>query len=141
MVEVSELKQSPFLEDVPESDIQQLARIALITNFREGEMLFQANHPARYFYLLKSGSVLLCFPSGRSLVIRESGQPLGWSSLVSPLHHTATGICLTDSVFYQFSNAELFELFRMNTGLGSRIMAKIEAVIQQRKPYRAPRAA
>lgn len=141
MVEVSELRQSPFLEDVPESDIQQLARIAVITNFREGEILFQVNHPARHLYLLKSGSVLLCFPNGRSLVVRKSGQALGWSSLVSPFYHTATGICLTDSVFYQFSNAELFELFRMNTALTSRIMAKIEIVIQERKPYRARKAA
>lgn len=141
MVEVSELAQSPFLHDIPESDIHQLARIAVITNFHEGALLFQANHPARSLFLLKSGAVLLCFPNGRALVVRQSGQALGWSSLVSPLHYTATGICLTDSVFYEFRNAELFELFRMNTGLASRIMVKIEAVMQERKPYRTRQAA
>ncbi|MEJ5348097.1 MAG: cyclic nucleotide-binding domain-containing protein [Desulfosoma sp.] len=141
MVELSELKQSPFLADVVESDIQQLARIASIVNFREGEILFQANSPARYLYILKSGCVLLCFPNGRSLVVGQSGQALGWSSLVSPLHYTATGICLTDSVFFQFTNAELFDLFRMDTTLATTIMAKIEVVIQERKPYRTPMAA
>lgn len=141
MVEVSELAQSPFLADIPESDIQQLARIAVISDFHEGAVLFQANQPARSLFLLKSGVVLLCFPSGRALVVRQPGQALGWSSLVSPLQYTATGICLTDSVFYEFRNAELFELFRMNTALASRIMAKIEAVMQERKPYRARKAA
>ncbi|MGQ9485025.1 MAG: hypothetical protein ACUVSA_08620 [Desulfosoma sp.] len=48
---------------------------------------------------------------------------------------------MTDSVFYEFRNAELFELFRMNTALASRIMVKIEAVMQERKPYRTRKAA
>ncbi|ROQ93475.1 Crp/Fnr family transcriptional regulator [Desulfosoma caldarium] len=141
MVEVSELAQSPFLADIPESDIQQLAQIAILSNFHEGTVLFQAKQPARSLFILKSGAVLLCFPSGRALVVRQTGQALGWSSLVSPLHYTATGICLADSVFYEFRNAELFDLFRMNTPLASRIMAKIEAVMQERKPYRRRKAA
>ncbi|MGQ9485026.1 MAG: hypothetical protein ACUVSA_08625 [Desulfosoma sp.] len=84
MVEVSELAQSPFLQDIPESDIHQLARIAVITNFHEGALLFQANHPARSLILLKSGAVLLCFPNGRALVVRQSGQLWAgpaWSAL------------------------------------------------------------
>ncbi len=141
MVEASELRQSPFLADVPDGDVQRLAELAVLVHFRESEMIFQAGTPAKNLYLLKSGSVLLSFPNGRSLVLRQPGQALGWSSLVSPFHHTATAVCLTDSVLYQFSNAELFSLFRMDSGLATRITAKIESVIQERKPYRMPHTA
>lgn len=136
MVEASELRQSPFLADIPDGDVQKLAEVAVVAHFREGEIIFQANGPAKNFFLLKSGSVLLCFPNSRSLVVRRPGQALGWSSLVSPFHYTATAVCLTDSVTYQFSNTELFSLFRMDAGLATRITAKIESLIQERKPYR-----
>lgn len=141
MVEASELRQSPFLADLPDGDVQRLAEVAVLVHFAESEIIFQANTPAKNLFLLKSGSVLLCFPNGRSLVVRRPGQALGWSSLVSPFHYTATAVCLTDSVLYQFSNAELFSLFRMDAGLATRITAKIESVIQERKPYRMRRSA
>lgn len=138
MVEASELRQSPFLADIPDGDVQRLAEVAALVHFRESEIIFQAGTPAKNLYLLKSGSVLLSFPNGRALVVRQPGQALGWSSLVSPFHHTATAVCLTDSVLYQFRNAELFSLFRMDSGLATRITAKIQSVIQERKPYRMP---
>ncbi|SHF49216.1 Cyclic nucleotide-binding domain-containing protein [Desulfacinum infernum DSM 9756] len=136
MIHSEELRQSPFLADFTESDIAHLAQIALPTRWRPGEAIFSARSPAKYLYILKSGSILLCFPNGRSFVVREPGQLLGWSSLVSPFHYTATGLCLTESTLFQFPNSELYKLFQMDAGLGQRVMQKIAAIMQERKPYR-----
>ncbi len=137
MIDVAELKQNPFLADFNESDIALLAGIAVPTHWKAGESIFSARSPAKYLYILKSGSILLCFPNGRSFAIREPGQLLGWSSLVSPFHYTATGLCLTESTLYQFPNSELYQLFRMDASLGQKVMQKIASIMHERKPYRS----
>ncbi|SMC25274.1 Cyclic nucleotide-binding domain-containing protein [Desulfacinum hydrothermale DSM 13146] len=136
MIPSAELQQSPFLDDLAESDRAHLAQIGVPTHWMPGEAIFTARSPAKYLYILKSGSILLCFPNGRSFVVREPGQLLGWSSLVSPFHYTATGLCLTESTLFQFPNSELYKLFQMDAGLGQRIMQKIATVMQERRPYR-----
>lgn len=138
MVEIKELVSYPFLEGLTESEIGALASIAVQSNWKEGEEFFRAHTPATNLYLLKSGTVLLCFPSGRSFPIRERGQAIGWSSLVNPFYYTATGLCLTDVSLYQFPGTELYRLIRMDSYLGHRLMHKIAQIMGERKPYRQP---
>jgi len=135
MIETSELKECRFLEDFTESELAALASIGTPTHWKEGETIFQARSPATHLYILKTGSVLLCFPNGRSYAVRHSGWAIGWSSLVSPFHYTASALCLTDTTLYQFPSVELYNLLRMDSNLGYRLMNKITQIMEQRKPY------
>jgi CRP-like cAMP-binding protein len=136
MISTSELKSCQFLADLDESELSQLASIGTPSEWKEGETLFQARSPATHLYILKTGTLLLCFPNGRSFPIRSSGQAVGWSSLMSPFHYTATGIFLSDATVCQFPGRELYGLFQMNANLGYRIIEKISLISEQRKPYR-----
>ncbi len=136
MIDTRELKESRYLEEFSDSDLAELAAIGTATHWREGEIIFHEGSPAKNFFILKKGTVLLCYPNGRSLPLKNGGHGIGWSSLVSPFRYTATGICLTDATLIQFPGTELYSLIRMNAAFGHKLMAKIAKTIEERKKYR-----
>ncbi len=136
MIDISELKGSRYFADFSDSDLAELAAIGTSTHWREGEIVFQQGSPAKNFFILKKGTVLLCYPGGRSLPLKDEGHGIGWSSLVSPFRYTATGICLTETTLIQFPGTELYSLIRMNADFGHKLMAKIARTMEERKKYR-----
>jgi CRP-like cAMP-binding protein len=106
-----------------------------MSHWKEGETLFQVRSFANHLYILKSGSVLLCFPNGRALALRKPGQVIGWSSLVNPFRHTATGVCLTDVDLYEFPREEIYRLIQMDSNFGQSLMQKVMQTMNERKPY------
>ena len=136
MIDISELKESGYFDGFSDSDLAELAAIGTSTHWREGEIVFQQGSPAKYFFILKKGTVLLCFSTGRSLYLQNQGHGIGWSSLVSPFRYTATGVCLTETTLISFPGTELYSLIRMNADFGHKLMAKIAKTMEERKKYR-----
>ncbi len=71
MERIELLKKSLLFSGLSESDLSQLAMIAVQRNFRKGETLFSEGDDANGFYLLISGSLKLCrvSPDGREKVL------------------------------------------------------------------------
>ncbi len=135
MIEIAELKSCKLLEELSDYELSLLSSIGSPTNWSEGEILFRAGALSKSFYILKKGTVLLCFPNGRSLPIREEGELIGWTALVSPFRHIATGLCLVECSLFQFPGIEIYNLFRMNANLGYQLMKKVADIMEQRKRY------
>jgi CRP-like cAMP-binding protein len=136
MVSTRELRELDFFKDFQESELAALASIASHIRWAEGETIFHAGTPAAYLYMLRAGTILLCFLNGRSLPLRDEGHAIGWSSLVSPFRYTATALCLSDVRLYQFSGRELYRLIQMDAAFGQRLLHKIARIMEQRKLYR-----
>jgi len=135
MIEIAELKSCKLLEDLSDYELSLLSSVGSPTSWSEGEILFRAGSLSKDFYILKSGTVLLCFPNGRSLPIRGEGELIGWTALVSPFRHIATGLCLTECSLLQFPGMEIYNLFRMNANLGYHLMRKVADIMVERKKY------
>ena len=138
MVHAIELKKYEIFQELSESQIASLASIATANNWMEGETVFQIGASANSLYILKAGTVLLCFSDGRSFPIRNPGDAIGWSALVSPFKYTASARCLTDVTLYRFPGSEVYGLLRMDAHLGRLLMRQIAAIMEERKPYRWP---
>ncbi len=136
MLSVNTLKKCRFFRDFDDHELVELAKLAIPSRWNEGEVIFRARTPAQYLYTLKNGAVLLAYPNGRSLIVEEPGETIGWSTLVSPFHYTATAICLTDVQLVGFSRKDLFTLMQMDAGLAQKIIQKITPIMQKRRPYR-----
>lgn len=140
MVSTRELRELKFFRDFQESELSALASIASNIRWNEGETIFNAGTPAANLYILRTGTILLCFPNGRSLPLRDEGHAIGWSSLVSPFRYTATALCLSAVCLYQFSGRELYRLIQMDAAFGQRIMTKIAHIMDHRNAYRQGKA-
>ncbi len=136
MIPTKELSDIGLFQDFSETDVTTLASIASHSQWQESETLFRAGSPAVKFYILRSGTILLYFPNGRAVPLRERGQAIGWSSLMSPFYYTATALCLTKVTLYEFTGRELYRLILMNADFGQCLMQKIGDIMERRKPYR-----
>ncbi len=136
MIDISELKESAYFDGFSDSAFAELASIGTSLHWAEGELVFEYGGPAKNFFIMKSGSVLLYYPSGRSIYLKDRGHGLGWSSLVSPFRYTATAVCLTETNLIQFPGTELYSLIRMNADFGHKLMQKIAKTMEERKKYR-----
>lgn len=139
MAELMELRRYAFFNEFSDSQLDDLASIAMSSDWMEGETLFRKGATASNLYILKKGTVLLWFMGGRSFPIRTAGSAIGWSALVSPFQYTASARCLTDTDLYQIPSASIYDLLRMDTNFGRLLMTKIARVMQERKRYRWPR--
>jgi CRP-like cAMP-binding protein len=135
MIQFDELANMDSLSGFGESELNALASIGTLVSWQEGETLFVARSPAHYLQIIRSGSVLLCFPDGRCLRTQEPGQILGWSSLINPYRYTGTGICLTDVDLYQFPREELFRFLQMDSDFAQSLMELVTSTMKERKPY------
>jgi len=136
MVDTSELRNLSFLKGLPESDLTALASITVLSAWREGDTIFEAGSRATILFILKSGAILLSFPTGRAVPIWEPGRAIGWSAIVSPFEHTGSAVCLTDATLYQLPGRDLDMLMRMDVDLGQRIMQRIVSLMEERRVYR-----
>ncbi|SFM81468.1 Crp/Fnr family transcriptional regulator [Thermodesulforhabdus norvegica] len=135
MISVNTLKKCRFFREFEDSELLKLARLAIPSQWNEGEVIFRAKSPAQYLYTLKKGAVLLAYPNRRSLIVDTPGEAIGWSTLVSPFHYTATAICLTDVDLIAFSRNDLFDLIRMDAQLGHKIVQKVISIMHARRAY------
>ncbi len=140
MISVNTLKRCTFFRDFNDQELLELAKLAIPSRWSEGETIFRARAPAQYLYTLKKGAVLLAYPNGRSIIVEEPGETIGWSTLVSPFHYTATAICLTDVELIGFARKDLFALMQMDANLAQKVIQKITPVMQKRRPYHRDRS-
>jgi CRP-like cAMP-binding protein len=135
MIDTLELKRCSFLADFSESELAMMASLAAPNQYREGETIYHAGSSPTFLYILRKGTVLLCYPNGKSLPLRDGGNAFGWSSLFSPYRHTATAVCLTDVDLFEVPTDELYRMIQMHANLGHHLMRKIEEIRNGRKLY------
>ncbi|MCO6440776.1 MAG: Crp/Fnr family transcriptional regulator [Nitrococcus mobilis] len=82
------LTKQDFFADLSSDFLKFLARHAARRPLQRDEILFQHGDPARHFYLVRDGSVVIEIPAiyGPSLEVQKlgPGQILGWSWLIPP---------------------------------------------------------
>lgn len=98
------LTKQDFFADLSPDFLKFLARHAVRRPLQRDEILFRHGDPARHFYLVRDGSVVIEIPAiyGPSLEVQKlgPGQILGWSWLIPPYrwHFQARTDALTEVV-------------------------------------------
>src|SRR3982750_297764 len=98
------LAAHPLAADLPPDIVERLSAHAMFVRFRPGRRIFVEGGKARYFWLIRSGTVSLdVTAAGRPAVPVETlhdGDVLGWSWLFAPheWHFAATAITETEAL-------------------------------------------
>ncbi len=137
MIPVHELRKYDIFLDLEPSELAALARIADVVHASEGETIIKEGQPARTFYVMDQGNLMVAFNDGRALTLHGRGEVVGWSAIIHPTHYTGDVICLTDCSFISFPGSELLRLIQSNVALGTKIMRMVSERVANRIPFLA----
>ncbi len=129
---VNMLKGINIFADFTLEELKKIASILEFTNIKSGEVLYRRNEPAHTLYIVLSGSYMVYYNQEKAIVLNKKGDAIGWSTLLSPFKYKGTGVALTDGETLSMESSKLFAIIRDNAELGSKIMKKLNEIIEKR---------
>lgn len=110
------LKQADLFWGMSQSFIQSVTAKAVKQEFQPNEVIFKADDPAEYFYVLIKGKVRLQLKSsGQSVYTAQNvGEIFGWSALIGRKEYSATVVCEQPSIALKFHNADIGRVLGRN---------------------------
>jgi CRP-like cAMP-binding protein len=137
VIPVHELRKYEIFLELEPNELAALAKIADVVHTSEGETIIQEGQPARTFYVMDQGNLMVAFKDGRALTLHGRGEVVGWSAIIHPTHYTGDVICLTDCSFISFPGREMLRLIQSNVAMGTKIMRMVSERVANRIPFLA----
>ena len=125
-----------FLHDFSDEHLEQLAKVARISDVDAQETIFPEGAVADSVYLVVSGNVSLeiCAPSVgcKRILTVGPGEILGWSGLMEESRLTATARALEPTRIVRFDSAQLLALCQHDLRFGFELMRRALAAVAKR---------
>ena len=134
-VDPKTLSTISLFSDMDETAIEMISHLMSRMETQEGEVLTQKGEPAQSFYIILSGNYMISFDEDRAITLHDSGQIIGWSSVVSPFKYTGTAVSLTKGEVLSMSSLDFRRLLQENSRISELLMMKISAIVSDRMPY------
>ncbi len=132
---VQVLKQHPFLEGLPDSQVRKLASLAREVEFEEDEIVFRAGERSTNFCLLYCGSAAVEIRTpyyGLCVQTLGPGEAFGWSSLLGE-HHTVFQVRAREPSNAIFIDGQkLADACNKDPKLGLEIFRRLAQVVARR---------
>jgi hypothetical protein len=103
------LKQADLFWGMNQGFIQSITAQGVKQEFREGDVIFRAEEPADFFFVLIQGRVRLeLHDSGRKVYTSEKiGEIFGWSALIGRKDYAATVVCDRNAITLKFHKEKI----------------------------------
>jgi CRP/FNR family transcriptional regulator, cyclic AMP receptor protein len=111
------LKQADLFWGMSQHIIQAITSKGIKQEFKQGDIIFNADDPAEYFYVLIKGKVRVDLPViGRSVYSSDRvGELFGWSALIRREDYSATVACEKQTIALRFKCDEVCRLLEQDT--------------------------
>ena len=133
---LSTLESIRFLNGVSADDLEQLADIARLEEFEEGDVLFAAGDSVDNVYLVVGGEITLevngSGVSPQRLLTVGPGESLGWSALIRRRQRVSTAKVSAPTLVFRIDGEQLLAVCEQNTRLGYQIMRSTAAALADR---------
>ena len=133
------LKTIPEFGQLPDADVDLVARLAKVGEAKAGSMVDVQGEPANKFYILVSGrlGVVLELDFGvtkKNYMVTSvgPGQMFAYSGLVGNPHYTAGSRAMTNVIYLEFDVAKLDAAFNEDPRLGHVMMKMVAQTIASR---------
>jgi CRP/FNR family cyclic AMP-dependent transcriptional regulator len=130
------LRDHPFVKNLGDDTVRELARISTIVRFSQGQRIFDEGEVHRKLYLIIYGRIALYFHiPGKGEFRFEtigSGEVLGWSSLVEPFKKTSGSIAIENTLAVAMDSEKLQRIMEGDPALGYELYRRIIKVVADR---------
>jgi CRP/FNR family cyclic AMP-dependent transcriptional regulator len=125
-----------FLRGVTEKHLDELAGIAILEEYEEGDVLFAEGEAVDCVYLVVNGEVALEISASgirpQHVLTVGSGESIGWSALLGRRRRTATAKVTERTTVLRMRGEELIGLCNNNPRLGYEIMRQTGIALADR---------
>ena len=130
------LKSLRFFEDIAEADLEEIASVARLENFRPGALLFHEAERQTDIFVVAEGTVSLeiCLPGQGCKRIQTvgPGELVGWSPILGESPMTATARAIDRLRLVAIDAAQLLALCSHNPVFGYTLMRRTAQVLALR---------
>ena len=133
------LRTIPEFAQLPEADVDLVARIAKVGEAKAGSMVDVQGEPATKFYILVSGRLVVVLELDFGVAKKNymvtsvgPGQMFAYSGLVGNPHYTAGSRAMANSTYLEFDVAKLNAAFNEDPRLGHVMMRMVAQTIASR---------
>ncbi len=129
--ETTELSEQTLLAGLTPEELTDLASIAPVRTYRQGEKIVTSGEPATSLFFLRSGAVHVTLPDGVRLATLTAGMAFGEMALLET-HRSADVVADMSATAYEISLRD-FERFRKQHPRASeRIMRNLAQLLADR---------
>ena len=128
------IKQSDLLLGTSMDFVKKIMDISRMISHEKGDVLFQENDRARYFYILLNGRVKLSVGKGGQVVydVKQNGEAFGWSSLIGRDVYSASAECVEPTKLLVTDRKNLGKVLEEDPANGIIFMKQLAATLGNR---------
>ena len=128
------IKQSDLLLGTSMDFVKKIMDISRMISHEKGDVLFQENDRARYFYILLNGRVKLSVGKGGQVVydVKQNGEAFGWSSLIGRDVYSASAECVEPTKLLVTDRKNLGKVLEEDPANGIIFMKHLAATLGNR---------
>jgi len=135
-MEVSDFKQIKFFEKYTEDQLQKIASVSSVKEFKVKEIIFEQYDELKEIYVLLQGSLSLgiSLPKDKRIHLGtiEEGQLFSWSAIFPPYISTAWVMAVTPAKVIAIDARKLNAEIEQDCDFGLKTMSKIAQTISHR---------
>jgi CRP-like cAMP-binding protein len=135
-MEVSDFKQIKFFEKYTEDQLQKIASVSSVKEFKVKEIIFEQYDELKEIYVLLQGSLSLgiSLPKDKRIHLGtiEEGQLFSWSAIFPPYISTAWVMAVTPAKVIAIDARKLNAEIEQDCDFGFKTMSKIAQTISHR---------
>lgn len=138
MISTQVLSQFGLFNGLPNSLLEEIAKISTEVSAKQGDIVFREGEKADKLHFLLSGSVALRVkltsrPDSVTVsFVSMPYQSFGWSGIVSPFHYTSSAECDEDSTLLIIPAEPFMKLLEANAESGFLVMRRVTEIIADR---------
>jgi CRP/FNR family transcriptional regulator, cyclic AMP receptor protein len=133
---IEALQEIRFLHDIGPMHLEQIAKIARLRDYNQGDIVFRQGDTAQYVYLVVCGNVSLeiCAAGAgcQQILTLGPGELLGWSSVLEQTCYTARARALDKSRAVEINIAQLLTLCERDPQFGYELMRRTALALAKR---------
>jgi CRP-like cAMP-binding protein len=128
------LRDIDLIKGMSNQTVEALIQEATVEEFQRGDVVFREGDIAEHFYVLEEGAVELRVASvdKTPFVAHDSGQVIGWSSLVGRPAYTATVHCILPTRLIKIASDRARRILEENPADGLLFYRQLSAVLGSR---------
>jgi CRP-like cAMP-binding protein len=133
---IETLREIRFLHDMGPMHLAQIAGIARLRDFQEGDVVFRQGEAAQHVYLVVSGNISLEICAAgtgcKQILTLGPGELLGWSSMLEQLCYTAKARSLGPAQLVEINVAQLLAICDRDPQFGYALMRQAALALAKR---------